>query len=211
MNKIKVAIADDHDLFRQGLSIMLEADPDIDVIVEAANGEELLSKLENQKCDVLVLDIEMPVLDGFGVLEEVKKRKMEVNVLIISMYHHYPFISKAMKSGANGFLPKNCDFEIAREAIRAVHKGGYFFDKKTSQVILGIENDEMDRKDGLTDKEFDVIRMICDGKKNNEMAAELFVSSRTVEGYRQSIYRKTGTDNIPELVIYAVRHGIIQL
>ncbi len=211
MSKIKVAIADDHDLFRQGLSIMFGADPEIEVVIEAADGEELLSKLTSQNCDVLVLDIEMPKLDGFAVLDEIRKRKLKLNVLIISMYHHYPFISKAMKGGANGFLPKNCDFELAREAIRAVHKGGYFFDKKTSQVILGIENDELERQDGLSDKECDVIRMICDGKKNNEIAEELFVSSRTVEGYRQSIYKKTGTENVPELVIYAVRYGIIQL
>jgi DNA-binding NarL/FixJ family response regulator len=209
MDSIRIAIADDHDLFRQGMKAMLESHKRFKVVVEAENGLELLSSLGNEPCDVLILDLDMPKMDGFGVLEALEKNNIDISVLIVSMHDSGAFVSKALRSGANGFLPKNCDFNLACEAVRAVKNGGYFFDKATSQALAGFSSDEY--PDGLNEREAEIIRLICQGKKTHEIADHFFVSNRTVDGYRHSIYKKTNTDNIPELVLYAVRSGIYRL
>jgi DNA-binding NarL/FixJ family response regulator len=209
MNKLRIAIADDHDLFRQGMKSMLEANEAFQVVVDESNGRDLLVALNYEPCDVLILDLDMPELDGFGVLEALQEKESDISTLIVSMHHNTAFVSKALRSGAKGFLPKNCDFNLACEAIRVVRKGGYFFDKATSLALAGISTQNY--PDDLTEREVEVIQYVCEGKTTQEIADELYVSRRTVDGYRNAINVKTKSENLPDLVIYAVKHGLIDL
>lgn len=209
MDKIRIAIADDHELFRQGLIAMLELCEEFEVVIEASDGAELLELLEENPVDVLILDLDMPVLDGFGVLEAVNNSENKLAILIVSMHYSQAFIAKALKSGAHGFLPKNSDFDMACQAIKAVKKGGFFFDKATSHALAGISSKEY--PNGLTEREVEIIRLICEGKTTQQIADQLFVSARTVDGHRYTLYQKTNSENVPDVVIFAVRHGLYNL
>jgi DNA-binding NarL/FixJ family response regulator len=211
MNDIRIAIADDHELFRMGLASVLGQEANFQVNLLASNGLELLEKLQETECDVLILDIEMPLMDGFKVLEKLAKRRSNIRVIILSMFTQQPFVIKAIKAGAHGFLPKNCHFDMACQAIRAVHSGGYFFDKQTSLQLAGVSNEFEEDEDKLTNRETDVIRLICKGYRNSAIASELCVSIRTVEKYRASIYLKIGKDNLVDIVLYAIKNGIVEL
>lgn len=214
MNKIKVAIAEDHDLVRQGMVSLLSLEDSVEVVFDVANGQELLNELEQQKVDVVLLDLDMPVLSGDKTLPIMSEKYPEIGILIVSMHYMTDLIYRCVANGANGFLPKQSDFEQVVEAIHSIRDKGYYFDGKVSQTIVSeikkgnlVHNEENE----LTSREIEIIELVCEGKKNKEIADILCVSPRTVEGHRRNISEKTGTTNAVELVIFALKSGIYKI
>jgi DNA-binding NarL/FixJ family response regulator len=213
---IKVAIADDHVLFRAGVKTALSVHKDIKMIAEADNGMQLLTVLKHIQPDVILLDIQMPIMDGINTLPEIKKLYPEIKVIMLTMHNDHSMISKLMELGANSYLTKNSDSEIIYQAIKTVHEQEYFFNQLTNKALIdGLRVKRqaeaslpVDAK--LSDKEISILRMICEEKSTKEIADLVELSPRTVEAIRDKLKVKTGAKSLAGLVLYAVKSGIIE-
>ena len=211
---IKVAIADDHTLFRAGVKTALSVKKDIELIAEADNGMQLLHLLRHIEPDVILLDIQMPIMDGIQTLPEIRKIRPEAKVIIISMHNDHSMISKLMEIGANSYLTKNSDSETIYQAIRTCHDQEFYFNELTNKALLtglrtkrtdGIHHAEAD----LSEKEMRVLKLMCEEKTTKEIADIVEISPRTVEAIRDKLKTKTGAKSMAGLVMYAVKNGII--
>lgn len=211
MNKVRVAIADDHDLVRQGMRSLMELEDSIEVKFCAENGQDLLDKLGDNEVDIVLLDLDMPVLSGDKALPIITEEFPSVDVLIISMHYMTDLIHRCVANGAKGFLPKQSDFEQVVDAIHSIKQKGYYFDDMVSKSLLSEIKKGNITDNELTPREVEIIEFVCEGKRNKEIADILNVSPRTVEGHRRNISEKTNTNNAVELVIYAIRNGLFML
>lgn len=211
MNKVRVAIADDHDLVRQGMRSLMELEDSIEVKFCAKNGQDLLDKLGDNEVDIVLLDLDMPVLSGDKALPIITEEFPSVDVLIISMHYMTDLIHRCVANGAKGFLPKQSDFEQVVDAIHSIKQKGYYFDDMVSKSLLSEIKKGNITDNELTPREVEIIEFVCEGKRNKEIADILNVSPRTVEGHRRNISEKTNTNNAVELVIYAIRNGLFML
>ena len=215
-NKIKVLITDDHALFRAGVRSSLSQYDDIDFIGEAENGMQLLSLIKFLKPDVILLDIQMPILDGIASLPEVKKVLPDAKIIMLTMNDDVSMISKLMEIGANSYLTKDSDSETIYEAIKTVYDREYFFNDYTNKALLtGLKSRrvlEASAHDDaeLTEKELQVLKLMCDEKSTKEIADIVEISPRTVEAIRDRLKMKTGTKTTAGLILYAVKHGIVE-
>ena len=213
---IKVLITDDHALFRAGVRSSLSQYKDIEFIGEAENGMQLLSLIKFLKPDVILLDIQMPILDGIASLPEVKKVLPDVKIIMLTMNDDVSMISKLMELGANSYLTKDSDSETIYEAIKTVFAREYFFNDYTNKALLtGLKSRrvlEASAHDDaeLTEKELQVLRLMCDEKSTKEIADIVEISPRTVEAIRDRLKMKTGTKTTAGLILYAVKHGIVE-
>jgi DNA-binding NarL/FixJ family response regulator len=213
---IKVAIADDHVLFRAGVKTALSIHKDIKMIAEADNGMQLLTVLKHVQPDVILLDIQMPILDGIGTLPEIKRLYPQIKVIMLTMHNDHSMISKLMELGANSYLTKNSDSEIIYQAVKTVHEEEYYFNQLTNKALIdGLRVKRqaeaslpVDAK--LNDKEIAILRMICEEKSTKEIADLVDLSPRTVEAIRDKLKVKTGAKSLAGLVMYAVKSGIIE-
>ncbi len=208
---IKVFVADDHTVVREGIKHIFSEIPEIQIVGEAGNGQEVLENIMKKDYDLLLLDIAMPGRDGLEVLKEVKLLKPKLPVLILSMFPEEQYALRALKSGASGYLTKD---SISNELIRAVRKilkGGNYISASFSEKILtelaSATNKPLHEK--LSDREFQIMRMIASGKTMNLIADELSLSVKTVYTYRSRILEKMGMKNNVELTHYATKHGLI--
>ncbi len=213
--KINIAIADDHELVRKGLVSLLREDPNITVVFDVSNGLELLEELKKHPVDVVLLDLEMPVLDGREALKIMGENYPDTNAIILSMHYSNEYIMDCMTHGAKGFLPKNSDIEKLVEAIYQVHENGFFVDSDVSKVLLdhavkGRKNQEKESEEKLTTREIEIIRLVCDGLLNKEIADKLFLSIRTVEAHRKNIVRKINVNNVAGLIRFAIQNGLYE-
>ena len=211
---IKVAIADDHALFRAGVKTALSSKKDIELIAEADNGMQLLHLLRHIEPDVILLDIQMPIMDGIQTLPEIRKIRPDAKVIILSMHNDHSMISKLMEIGANSYLTKNSDSETIYQAIRTCYDQEFFFNELTNKALLtglrtkrtdGIHHQEAD----LSEKEMRVLKLMCEEKTTKEIADIVEISPRTVEAIRDKLKTKTGAKSMAGLVMYAVKNGII--
>ncbi|MBC7829722.1 MAG: response regulator transcription factor [Chitinophagaceae bacterium] len=211
---IKVAIADDHALFRAGVKTALSSKKDIELIAEADNGMQLIHLLRHIEPDVILLDIQMPIMDGIQTLPEIRKLRPEAKVIILSMHNDHSMISKLMEIGANSYLTKNSDSETIYQAIRTCHDQEFFFNELTNKALLtglrtkrtdGMHHPEAD----LSEKEMRVLKLMCEEKTTKEIADIVEISPRTVEAIRDKLKTKTGAKSMAGLVMYAVKNGII--
>lgn len=211
---IKVAIADDHALFRAGVKTALSVKKDVELIAEADNGMQLLNLLKHIEPDIILLDIQMPIMDGIQTLPEIRKIRPEAKVIILSMHNDHSMISRLMEIGANSYLTKNSDSETIYEAIKACYENEYYFNELTNKALLtGLRTR---RSDGfgspeaeLTEKEIRVLRLMCEEKTTKEIADIVEISPRTVEAIRDKLKTKTGAKSMAGLVMYAVKNGIM--
>lgn len=213
---IRIAIAEDHDLMRQGLVSLLDGEDNISVIFDVENGARLFEELKKKKVDVILLDLEMPVLNGHQALKILAERYPDISVIIISMHYSDIFISETIAAGAKGFLPKNCEIETVIDAIFAVQEQGYYFDDKISRALLNriINSNHAQPRiadEVLTSRELQIVELVCAGKTNKEIANLLCLSVRTVEAHRNTINKKTNTKNVANLVVYAVKNGLYKV
>jgi len=211
---IKLALADDQVLFRRGLTMLLRDLPDVQVVFECSNGEELLTGLKNNAVDVVLLDLEMPVLNGMDAMKRMREEFPRVKVIVLSMHSEEKFIVHLMELGANGYVLKTAEPDEIEDAIHAVATTGYHFSPMVSRVMLhGLVKKEklrptFDEVDPLTERELDVLRLICEELTTTEIAGKLFLSPRTVEGYRNNILQKIGARNTAGIVVYAMSKGL---
>ncbi|MFN4123856.1 MAG: response regulator [Flavobacteriales bacterium] len=216
---IKVILTDDHKLFRSGIKSLLHTFDDFQVIAEAGNGQELLDILAqgNESPDVIMLDLEMPVMDGMETLKNLKTRYPDVKCVVLSMHDDEKFIIHMMELGARGYLLKNAEPEDIDQAIRSVAQTGYHFSDKISRIMLqGLVKKEkvkpvFQNKEALSEREVEVLRLICEELTAAEIAEKLFISPRTVEGHRNKLMEKTGAKNIAGLVVYAMKEGLYEV
>ena len=215
MSKIKIAIADDYKIFREGLKVGLSSDEELQVIMEADNGEDLLKALETETPDVILMDLKMPIMDGMEATKEVRKKYPSIKVLVVSMYEDDKFIIHLMENGANGYLLKNTEPDEIRRSIYAVHENGYYFNDLVNKALLKkliLKNNlkpSFNQNVELTERELEVLKLICEEKTAAEIAKEIFLSPRSVEGIRQRLIEKVGVRNSAGLVMFAVKSGIV--
>ena len=212
---IKVAIADDHALFRAGVKTALSVKKDVELIAEADNGMQLLNLLKHVEPDVILLDIQMPIMDGIQTLPEIRKVHPHVKVIILSMHNDHSMISKLMEIGANSYLTKNSDSETIYQAIKTCYESEFFFNELTNKALLtGLRTKRPEigapADINLTEKELTVLKLMCEEKTTKEIADIVDISPRTVEAIRDKLKTKTGAKSMAGLVMYAVKNGIIE-
>jgi DNA-binding NarL/FixJ family response regulator len=209
---MKVLIADDHGIVRAGITLLLERQPDIDVIGEAGDGAEALKLAIERKPDVAILDNSMPKMTGLQAAREIKLQVPEVNVLILSMHDDERYLYEALRVGAGGYVLKRAADQDLVRAVRAVNDGEPFLtdDAQRSLVKAWVDSGEDAPKDKLTDREQEVVKLIAEAHTNKQIAEILGLSEKTVESHRSNILNKLGMSDRVELVRYAVRRGLIE-
>ena len=205
---ITVALADDHTMFREGLAALLVPEAAIEVIFEAKDGLDLLDRLDSDVPDVLLLDIEMPKMDGLDVLREIKKRKFPTKVLVLTMHKSGEVVKGAIKAVADGYLQKNAGREALIAAITGVIENGHYFTNDIRSLVFeSLRESKQTTK--ITRREKEVLLLITEGFTTREIAEELFLSKHTIESHRQNLLLKLGLKNTAELVKYAIKKGLI--
>jgi DNA-binding NarL/FixJ family response regulator len=212
---IKVAIADDHTLFRTGVKTSLSSRKDIQMVAEAENGMQLLNLLKHIHPDVVLLDIQMPIMDGLSTLPEIKKLYPDVKVIMLSMHNDHSMITRMMEIGANSYLTKESDSETIYQAIVTCYQQEFFFNDLTNKALLnGLRQkkpNEMVTPDvHLSEKEITILKLMCEEKCTKEIADLVDLSPRTVEAIRDKLKTKTGVKSMAGLVMYAVKAGIVE-
>lgn len=215
---ISVIIADDHVLYRAGVKTSLSAKKDIRVIAEADNGMHLLNILKNVQVDVILLDIQMPIMDGIATLPEIKKISPHTKVIMLTFMEDNSMITKLMELGANSYLAKTSDSEIIYEAIKTCFNQEYYFNSMTNKALLTnlkqrnviAPQTMVSQEVMLNDKETTILRLMCEEKSTKEIADIVELSPRTVEAIRDKLKVKTGAKSTAGLIMYAVKHKIIE-
>lgn len=213
MSVIKYLVADDHKIFREGLKLALSDDPGISCVGEAGNGKEVLDLLHRLKPDVILLDIKMPEMDGIETVKRIRETDPDVKLVMITMYEDEHFIIHLMEAGANGYLIKNAEPEEIKAAIHTAHHTGHYFNDYVSNVLLRkvIKKDERRKPEiRLSDRELQVLTLICQERTASEIGKQIFLSARTVEGIKSGLIEKLGVRNTAGLVVYALKNGVIE-
>jgi DNA-binding NarL/FixJ family response regulator len=213
MEKIQIIIADDHQLFRNGLKILLNSFPEFEVTGEAANGEEFLKLLKTIQADIALMDIKMPEMDGIEATRRGLKLCPGMNIIALSMYGEEEYYYKMVDAGAKGFLLKDSDISEVKEAILTIAKGGSFFSQELLyHVIQKIKHREQESKSAnLSKREKEILIKICEGFSNQEIAEALFISKRTVDKHRANLLGKTNSKNTASLILFAIRNKLIEI
>lgn len=213
MQKIQLLIADDHQLFRNGLRILLSAFDDFEVVGEASNGEEFLKLISPGMSGVALMDINMPEMDGIEATRRASKIAPDLMIIALSMYGEEEYYYKMVDAGAKGFLLKDSDISEVREAILTVRKGGnYFSQELLYHVIQKIKHRESESKTAnLSKREKEILFKICEGLSNHEIAESLFISKRTVDKHRANLLGKTNSKNTASLILFAIRNKLIEI
>lgn len=210
MNRIRIGIADDHDMVRQSFVRLLNEYEDIQVVFEARNGEELFNHLQTLKVDILLLDIKMPLFDAKKALIAIKQDFPKLKIIVVSAYSEEDMIVKYVNLGADSFLPKHSDLNALVTAIHSVQQDGFYFEdyildllnRKGSSPLGGIKK--------LTEREILVLSYFCENKSPAEIATLLGVKEITIAGYKHRLFQKTMAENIAGLYEYAVKHRYIR-
>jgi DNA-binding NarL/FixJ family response regulator len=210
---IKVIIADDHEIFRDGLKLMLQKQPDIQLLAEAEDGKELIEKTEQLNPDVVITDVKMPRMDGASATRYLTEHHPHIGIIALTMFDEEEQIIEMLESGAKGYLLKNADKNEIKEAIQSVYDQTPYYCKHTShrlaQLVAKSKFNPYRQKPKLefTEREKEIITHICEGITNKEIAEKIFLSVRTVEGLRMKIMEKMNVKNTAGIIIYAIKNG----
>lgn len=211
---IKVMLADDHVLMREGIRQLLEFDGTIDVIEEANDGEECIQKLMNTDPDVLLLDINMPKMSGLEVLEEIRKEKIDVKVLILTVHNEVEYLLKAVDIGVDGYILKDSESAELMRAINAVMNGENYIQPKLIPALntrLVSRDVDKDKIESLTKRELEVLIQVANGMFNKEIATSLNISERTVKNHISNIFKKIEVSDRTQAAVFAIKNDIITL
>ena len=208
----RIALVDDHALFRTGLRGLLEHSTPHRVVAEAASGEEFLEMLQGLEADVVFMDFSMPGMDGAEVTERALERRPDLRIITLSMFGEESYYTRMVKAGACGFLLKDSGIDEVIESIEEVmREGSYFSPRLLMSITRHMRLEESSDDDPLSEREKEILMAICRGLSNQEIADELFISKRTVDKHRANILEKTGCKNTAALVVHAIRTGIVEL
>ena len=220
MERIKVALADDQQLFRHGLAKLIKAVPDFSLVIEAENGKDFLEQLQASPIlpDIALIDMHMPEMNGVELNDVLQKKYPYIRVIVLSVYDQERFINKMIQSGACGYLTKNCETEELINAINTTYKTGFYFNNDTLHAMRRVSNyKESDIRSlnnipvELSNRELEVLQLICKELTNAEIGQQLFISPRTVEGHRNNLLAKAGCRNTAGLVIFAIKNELFQI
>jgi len=214
---LKVILAEDHNIVRNGIRMLLENEPDFEVIGEATNGREVLDLLErNIEAELILADINMPVMDGMSMLKAIRTNYPDVKVIFLSMLDNEKYVSQAFKEGASGYVFKNVSSDELIFSLKQVNSGSRYLCTELALNLLDRSLQESpvfttapESKIEFSQREVEVLQLIAEGLTNTEIAEKIFISKRTVEGHRQSILEKTGSKNTATLIRFAVLNGFI--
>jgi two-component system response regulator NreC len=215
MKKLRILLADDHTVMRTGLRVLLERQPNLEVVGETENGRQTVELSASLKPDVLVMDVGMPILNGIEATKQIVDKCSITAVVILSMYSDEAYVMRALKAGARAYLLKDSAAADLISAIEAVSQGKSFFSPKVSRILAEDyvrvlkQRGAVDSYELLTNREREILQLLTEGKTNKAVAAMLNISLYTVEAHRSHILQKLNLHNSAELVLYAVRKGII--
>lgn len=213
VKKIKVVVADDHAMFREGLCRLIEADGDMEVVGQASDGQECLELIEKAKPDVLLLDLKMPNLDGFGVLNALKKSRSPLNAILLTASEDEKDFVEAVRQGARGVVLKQAASDTLLEGIRKVYRGEMWIDQR---IVAGVM-DAMSKPDSggsprralLTGRELEIVTLVAQGLRNKDISEQLSITEQTVKNHLHNIFDKLGVSDRLELALYALHHGLV--
>jgi two-component system response regulator NreC len=210
---IQVMLADDHAVLRAGLRALLNAEPDIEVVGEAGDGEEAVALAERLKPDVVVMDISMPRMDGLQATRRIVERLPDTRVLVLTMHAEDQYLFRVIEAGGSGYvLKRSADTELLN-AIRAVHRGEAYLYPSATRILLEAYrrgDRAAEQQNALTDREEEVLKLTAEGYSNTEIAGRIYLSPKTVDTYRQRIMEKLGLHHRAELVRYALDRGLLR-
>lgn len=214
--KLKLYIVDDHKLFREGLKLLLSTQDFVHHIYEASNGREFIENLSFVDCDVVLMDIEMPEMNGVEATEKALRMRPDLKIIVLSMYGDEQYYYKMVDAGVKGFVLKNSGIEKVIEAIRKVAAGENYFSEELLMNILNNMRDvgksELEAPDNeISEREMEILYHVCLGLSNQEIADKLFISKRTVDKHRANLLSKTGCRNTAALVMYAIKNKMIDI
>ena len=214
MKNIKVVIVDDHTLFRDGLKLILSNSEGIHVVGEAADGKGFINQVDSFEDVTVLMDIEMPVMNGIETARLAVERNPAIKIIALTMFEEYEYYYQRIEAGAKGFLLKNSEMDEVIQAIKEVNKGGNYFSKELLLTIVQNMSElksSHNKTDNLSEREIEVLHLICKGFSNQEIADKLFLSKRTVDKHRANILEKTGSRNTASMVMYAIKNKIIRI
>ena len=215
--KIRVLVADDHAIIREGLCIMLDNQPDMEVIGKAANGREAVRLVNERKPDVVVIDISMPELNGIEAIQQMLPRHPQMKVVVLSIHGTKPYVFRALKAGAKGYLMKETAGLEVVDAVRAVYRGERYLSQSIADLLAdgSLRNLEASLEfsplETLSPREREILQLVAEGKTSQEIAERLSISPKTVDTYRSRLMRKIGVEDMAGLVKFAIQHGVITL
>lgn len=210
----KIIIVDDHTLFRNGLRILLNSLSNYRVVGEAANGQEFIGLLDKTEVDLVLLDIDMPVMDGITAARLALQKFPNLKIITLSMYGEEDYYYKMVDAGVKGFLLKNSDMNEVRNALEAVYEGGNYFSSELLQTLVNSLRTSSKPKEphmDLSEREIEILILICQGFSNQEIAEQLFISKRTVDKHRANILEKSQCKNTAQLVMYAIKNQLVEI
>lgn len=214
---IRIALVDDHSLFRHGLKLLLQSNPDFEVVADSSSGEEFLELLAEVEPDVVFMDYTMAGLNGAQTTERALALRPDMKVVALSMFGDNAYYSQMVASGAKGFLLKDSPFDEVVEAVRTVCAGGTFFSSSLmaslthSMRTVESRSQTIAEADRLSEREVEILVGICQGLSTQEIAERCFISKRTVDKHRANILEKSGCKNTASLVVYAIRNGLVEV
>ena len=214
MSMIRVLIADDHKMVREGLRRILEFDGEIQVIDEADNGEECIKKIRSSKPDIVLLDINMPVMNGIEALQEIRKKKLKTKVIILTVHNEIEYLLRAVDIGMDGYVLKDSDAHELIRAVTSVYEGDKFIQPSLIPLLnskLIARDLDAERLEQLSKREIEVLKLVAVGMFNKEIGVELGISERTVKNHLSSIFKKIDSSDRTQAAVFAIRNGLVDI
>lgn len=210
--KIKVLIADDHSMVREGFRQLLQLEEEFEVIGEAANGEATIQLIKELHPDVILLDINMPVKNGLEVLQEIKEMNIEVKVLMLTIHNEVEYLMKAIEIGCDGYILKDSSFRKLKEAIQFVYNGESYIQPELIPILnAGMVHKRENEKIKMTKRELQVLKLVAIGKINRDIANDLNISERTVKNHISNLFKKIGVTDRTQAAVYAIKNDLIKI
>lgn len=214
LEKLRILIADDHSMFREGLKKLFELEKDLEVIDEATNGKEALTKTQELKPDILLLDINMPSLGGLEVLRTIREKEIDVKVLLLTFHNEVEYLYKAVEGGADGYVLKDSESDLLMSAIRTISKGDTYIQPNMAALLFKKMNGETKEKVNLSKlsrREIEVLKLVTRGMLNKEIGIELQISEKTVKNHVSNIFKKIGVSDRTQAAVYAIKNDLVDI
>ncbi len=215
MNKpVNIMIADDHSMVREGIKQLLELDGDIAVTSEASNGKQCIELLDENRTDVLLLDINMPIMNGLQVLQYIRENRLKVKILILTIHNEVEYLMRAVELGVDGYVLKDSDSTVLKKAIFCVNRGEAFIQPELTPILkmkLEEKNNQTNDDDALTKREIEVLKLLAEGLFNKEIAYMLAISEKTVKNHVSNIFKKINVSDRTQAAVYAIRNNLVEL